>query len=90
MNLTLEEGRSVIEAIALNEEQYYNELPKVKERGIHLLSSEDMNDARNALITHGKSIDEIRGTSINLAEQYEEEDRIRLALQHFKFQQEKW
>ena len=87
MNLTVEEGKSLIEAITLNEEQYYNEPPKVKERGIHPLSPEDMNDARNALITHGKSIDEIKRTSINLAEQYEEEDRIRLALQHFKFQQ---
>jgi hypothetical protein len=56
MNQTLEEGRSQIEAIALNEEQYYNEPPKVKERGIHPLSPEDMNDARNAMITHGKPL----------------------------------
>ena len=49
-----------------------------------------MTDARIALKTHGKPVDEIKGTSVNLAEEYEEEDRIRLALQHFKYQQEKW
>jgi sirohydrochlorin ferrochelatase len=43
------------------------------------------------LITHGKPANEIKDTSVNLAEQYEEEeDKIRLALQHFQFQQEKW
>jgi hypothetical protein len=35
-----------------------------------------MNDARNDMITLGKTVDEIKGKIMNLAEQYEEEYMI--------------
>lgn len=46
-----------------------------------------MDEARDALKTYGETPDEIEGVEINLAEEYEAEDRIHLAMQHFKFKQ---
>lgn len=90
MCLPVDRGRELIEAISLNEEQYYLSEATQSERVIHVLDEERMKGAKDAMKNHGIPVAEIQNYNVDLAREYELEYRLHLAFMQFKYKQEKW